>query len=57
MSHPLRRRLLLGINAENEPISPAQLAKAFDLPLGLVTYHATVLQRCGVVEVVEPKDG
>ncbi|HEY8810578.1 MAG TPA: helix-turn-helix domain-containing protein [Solirubrobacterales bacterium] len=51
MAHPVRRLMLREINAGNAPLSPAQLAKTFDLPLGVVTYHATVLQRCGAVEV------
>lgn len=57
MAHPVRRRLLREISEEGAPLSPAQLAKTFDLPLGLVAYHATVLQRCGAVEVAVPKDG
>jgi DNA-binding transcriptional ArsR family regulator len=57
MAHPLRRRLLHEINKEGAPLSPAQLAETFDLPLGLVTYHATVLQRCGAVEVAPMEDG
>jgi DNA-binding transcriptional ArsR family regulator len=57
MAHPVRRRLLREINAGNAPLSPAQLAKTFDLPLGVVTYHATVLQRCGAVEVAAVEDG
>jgi Helix-turn-helix domain len=57
MAHPLRRRLLHEINAGDAPLSPAQLAKAFDLPLALVTYHATVMQRCGAVEVFAAEDG
>jgi len=57
MAHPLRRRLLRQINAEGAPLSPAQMAKAFDLPLAVVVYHATVLQQCGAVEVAVPEDG
>lgn len=57
MAHPLRRRLLRQINAEGAPLSPAQLAKTFDLPLGVVAYHATVLQLCGAVEVAASEDG
>lgn len=56
MAHPVRRRMLRTISEEGAPLSPAQLAKAFDLPLGLIAYHANVLQRCGAVEVAE-KDG
>lgn len=57
MAHPVRRRLLREISEEGAPLSPAQLAKTFDLPLGLVTYHAAVLQRCGAVEVAATEDG
>jgi len=57
MAHPLRCRLLREINEEGAPLSPAQLAKTLDLPLAVVTYHATVLQRCGAVEVAAEKDG
>jgi DNA-binding transcriptional ArsR family regulator len=57
MAHPLRRRLLREISAEGAPISPAQLARTFDLPLGIVAYHAAVLHRCGAVEVAPPEDG
>jgi DNA-binding transcriptional ArsR family regulator len=57
MAHPLRRRLLREISAQGTPLSPAQLARRFDLPLGVVTYHAKVMQRCGAVEVAAPEDG
>jgi hypothetical protein len=57
MAHPLRRRMLQVITEEGAPLSPAQLAKAFDLPVGLIAYHAAVLQGCGAVEVVAEEDG
>ncbi len=57
VAHPVRRRMLRAISEEGAPLSPAQLAKSLDLPLGLVSYHATVLQRCGAVEVAAEKDG
>jgi len=57
MAHPVRRRLMREISEEAAPLSPAQLAKTFDLPLGLVAYHAAVLQRCGAVEVAPAEDG
>ncbi len=57
MAHPVRRRMLRAISDESAPLSPAQLAKAFDLPLGLIAYHANVLQRCGAVEVAAEEDG
>ena len=57
MAHPLRRRMLRAISEEGAPLSPTQLAKAFDLPLALITYHAAVLQRCGAVEAAAKEDG
>ena len=56
MAHPVRRLMLREINA-GAPLGPAQLAKTFDLPLAVVTYHATVLQKCGAVEVAKAEDG
>ena len=56
IAHPLRRRMLYAIDKENAPLSPAQLAKAFDLPLGFIAYHAAVLRRCGAVEVTPDED-
>ena len=56
-AHPVRRRLLREINAGTAPLSPAQLAKAFDLALGVVVYHATVLKRCGAVQAAAAEDG
>ena len=49
--------MLRVIGKENAPLNPAQLAKVFDLPLGLIRYHATVLQMCGAVEVAAEEDG
>jgi DNA-binding transcriptional ArsR family regulator len=49
--------MLRVIAKENAPLNPAQLAKAFDLPLGLISYHAIVLQRCGAVKVAAEEDG
>jgi DNA-binding transcriptional ArsR family regulator len=57
VGHPVRRRLLREISEEGAPLSPAQLAKTFDLPLAVVTYHATVLRRCGAIEVIAAEDG
>jgi DNA-binding transcriptional ArsR family regulator len=57
MAHPLRRRMLRAIGEEGALLSPAQLAKTFDLPLGLIAYHAAVLQRCGAVEATAKEDG
>jgi hypothetical protein len=56
-AHPVRRRMLRTISERGTPLSPAQMAKAFDLPLGLVIYHTTVLHQCGALEVSPAKDG
>jgi DNA-binding IclR family transcriptional regulator len=49
--------MLYAISEGSAPLSPAQLAKELDLPLGLIAYHAAVLQRCGAVEMAATKDG
>ena len=51
IAHPLRRRMLRMIVKHGEPLSPAQMAKEFGLPVGTVTYHAKVLW---LVDAVEP---
>lgn len=57
MAHPVRRLMLREINAGSVPLSPAQLAETFNLPLAVVTYHATVLHKCGAVKVAKAEDG
>lgn len=57
MIHPLRRRILREIDGAAGPLSPTQLARAFDLPLGVVVYHIAVLQKCGALETVGAEDG
>jgi len=51
IAHPLRRRMLRMIVKHGEPLSPAQMAKEFGLPVGTITYHAKVLW---LYEAVEP---
>lgn len=51
IAHPLRRRMLRMIVKHGEPLSPAQMAKEFGLPVGTITYHAKVLW---LFEAVEP---
>ena len=57
MAHPVRRHMLREISMGGAPLSPAQLAKTLDLQLAVATYHATVLQKCGAVEVAKAEDG
>lgn len=56
IAHPVRRLMLHEIGG-SAGLTPAQLAKTFDLPPVVTTYHATVLQRCGAVEAAPPEDG
>lgn len=51
IAHPLRRRMLRMIVKQGEPLSPAQMAKEFGLPVRTITYHAKVLWH---FEAVEP---
>jgi DNA-binding transcriptional ArsR family regulator len=51
IAHPLRRRMLRMIVKQGEPLSPAQMAREFGLPVGTITYHAKVLWH---FEAVEP---
>jgi len=46
--------LMLG---EDVPLSAAQLAEKFEVPLGIASYHASVLHRCGAVTAFSPEDG
>jgi DNA-binding transcriptional ArsR family regulator len=51
IAHPLRRRMLRMIVKQGEPLSPAQMAREFGLPVRTITYHAKVLWH---FEAVEP---
>jgi hypothetical protein len=42
---------------DETPLNAAQLAQRFQVPLGIASYHASVLQRCGAVTAFSPKDG
>jgi DNA-binding transcriptional ArsR family regulator len=50
LGHPLRQRILQHLNEHGEA-SPAQLAKALDVPLGSVAYHVKVLSGCEAIEL------
>lgn len=54
LRHPLRRDILRKM-AEEEPISPRQLAAALDQPLSNVSYHVRVLADCAAVTLVKTK--
>lgn len=57
VAHPLRRRMLYLMLGEDVPLSAAQLAEKFEVPLGIASYHASVLHRCGAVTAFSPEDG
>lgn len=50
LAHPLRRRMLRMIVERDEPLSPGQMARDFELPVGTITYHAKVLSHFDAVE-------
>lgn len=52
-THPLRIKLLQAIDKASKPCSPVKLSKAFDAPLGTVSYHVKELAKAGLIEVVE----
>jgi DNA-binding transcriptional ArsR family regulator len=53
LNHPLRRVVLRRLNASKDPLSPARLAERLCASLSDVSYHVTVLRKCGVVEIVK----
>lgn len=50
LNHPLRRRILRGIDGGGDVISARQLARELGQPIGNVSYHLQVLARLGVLE-------
>jgi DNA-binding transcriptional ArsR family regulator len=56
IAHPLRRRMLRMMVKREEPLSPAQIAEEFGLPVGTIAYHAKVLWHFEAVEPIrEPE--
>jgi DNA-binding transcriptional ArsR family regulator len=53
MAHPLRRRILRQMLNREAGVSPRELAEALGKRLSGVSYHVTVLARCGAIELVE----
>lgn len=52
---PLRRRILRLLHEVDEARSPVEVAKAFRLPVGHVSYHVKVLNQCGVVVLTDTR--
>ena len=51
LSHPLRMRLLARFN--EDVLSPAELAREFDMSLPLISYHVKTLRELGCIELVK----
>jgi DNA-binding transcriptional ArsR family regulator len=56
---PLRRRILRLLHEVNEARSPAEVSRAFRLPVSAVSYHVRVLKECGTIALtdIRPKRG
>jgi DNA-binding transcriptional ArsR family regulator len=52
---PLRRRILRVLHEAGEARSPAEIAKAFRLPVSAVSYHVRVLKACGAVALTDTR--
>ncbi len=44
LNHPLRRRILRTLHSAGEARSPGELSRAFQIPLGNVSYHVRILR-------------
>jgi hypothetical protein len=53
LSHPLRVRILTGMNAPRRRLSASEFAEETGVPLGLVAYHFRKLDRYGCIEEVD----
>ena len=54
LRHPLRRDILRRM-ADEEAISPREIAAALDQPLSNVSYHVRVLAECTAITLVKTK--
>lgn len=53
LAHPTRIRILAML--EEQPASPAQLARRLDQPIGRLAYHVRALQNFGVIKLVSTR--
>jgi len=53
LSHPIRVEILQAL--EGRIASPAEISKEIDQRLGVVSYHASTLLRCGCLELVHSR--
>lgn len=57
LSHPIRMRILEKL--QGRVASPAELSQELNQRVGVISYHANTLLKCGCVELVhsEPRRG
>lgn len=57
LSHPIRVEIMETLR--DQAASPNQLSERLDERLGVISYHARTLARCGCIELVhaEPRHG
>jgi len=53
LSHPVRVEILQTL--EGRIASPAEISKEIDQRIGVVSYHASTLLRCGCLELVHSR--
>jgi hypothetical protein len=53
LSHPLRVRILMGMNAPARKLSPSEFADESGVSVGISSYHFRELKKCGCIQVVE----
>lgn len=55
IDHPLRRRVLRILTEEGEPLSPAEIKRRLDMPLGAVSYQVRVLRNLNAVKLARSR--
>jgi DNA-binding transcriptional ArsR family regulator len=57
LNHKQRRQLLRILHRCDGPLSPGNLSDRLSVPLSNVSYHITVLKKCGAVALVNEQQG
>jgi DNA-binding transcriptional ArsR family regulator len=55
LAHPLRRRILRAMIADESEISPRELASNLEQPLARLSYHVRVLADCSALKPTRTK--
>jgi DNA-binding transcriptional ArsR family regulator len=55
LGHPVRRKILRKLLAEDGEVSPLELADNLAEPLSGLSYHVRVLAECGAIRLVRTK--